>query len=635
MNSFRILAGLVVAMAGVVAAPAAPDRAYPGTVRLSVDATDLAHRVFHIRESIPVAPGSLVLYYPKWIPGHHAPTGPIDSLAGLQLSAGGHRVEWRRDPSNVYAFNVEVPAGATQLDAEFDLLSPAEPGRGRVVMTDAMVSVQWTDLLIYPAGYAVSRIPFAAELTLPAGWKLATALGDGTPAGAAVRFAPVSLEVLMDSPVLAGRNFARLDLDPGSPVPVSLDVFADTPDELAATPAQVEAHRRLVREARQLFGARHFDHYDFLFSISDDLGGVGLEHQRSSEDSARPGFFREWDKAEDARVVMSHELVHSWNGKFRRPADLYTPDYNTPMQDSLLWVYEGMTEYYGVVLAARSGLWTPETARGFFAFHGAQLDEERAGRSWRPLQDTTNQPVINRRTAQAFVSWQRTEDYYREGAFIWLDADTKIRELTGGKRSLDDFARAFFGVEDGRWSPLTYTFEDVVRTLNGVVAHDWAAFLRTRLDGHGPGAPLDGVARGGWRLEYKDEPMPYQKQRDEHDKSSNYSHSLGLVLDAAGKITNVVWGSPAFTAGLTPACTVVAVNGRAYKAERLKQAVRAAHDGGPIELLVRDLDSYRTVPVKYASGLRQPVLVRAEGTPDRLDDILRPRLPVETAPVKK
>ena len=599
-----------------------------GPIVLHVDATDVERRIFRVSETVQVTPGPLTLYYPKWIPGHHSPTGPVESLAGLFIKAGGQPVRWKRDPLDMHTFRLDVPAGVRELKISFDYLSSQDGARTRVVQSPELAYIQWDKLILYPQGPAISELAVAAKLTLPTGWAWAGALEEEEGReDATVRFRPVSLDTLIDSPLFAGRHHRTFELVPG-PVPVRINVFADTPEELDASPEQLAPHRRLVDEALSLFGARHFDRYDFLLSISDNVGGIGLEHQRSSENGVKRGYFREWEKNESRRVLLAHELVHSWNGKFRRPADLCTPDYNTPMQDSLLWVYEGLTEYWGVVLAARSGLWSLGMARGYLAYQGAMLDEKRAGRSWRNLQDTTNQPIMSRRVPQPFVSWQRTEDYYREGVFLWLDTDTKIRELTGGTRSLDDFARAFFGQDDGRWTPpSTYTFADVVSALNGVVAFDWASFLRERLDGNCAAAPRDGLRRGGWRNCNGEKPAPYQEKRDTLEQNTDFGHSMGLVLDHDAKVTEVVWGSPAFRAGITTACTLIAVKGLAYKPAVLQDAVHGAGKGQPLELLIRNLDRFRTVSVKDLTGLRYPALEWIDESPDLLSTILQPRVP--------
>jgi predicted metalloprotease with PDZ domain len=616
--------------AAAPAIPAPRDVDYPGAVLLHVDATDIEHRVFRVRQTLPVAgPGPLTLLYPRWLPGNHSTTGPIEMLAGLQVrTADGSRLDWQRDPERTYAFHLVVPDAVHQLELQFEFVTPVDADQGRVVMTPDLLGLQWEKALLYPAGHYSSRIRYEPSVTLPAGWEYATALEGARRQGDTVQFAGASLEHLVDSPLFAGPHARRIELNADAGVPVRLHVFADRPGELAATPEQVEFHRRMVREAESLFGARHYRHYDFLLAISDHFSGIGLEHHQSSENGVRPGYFTDWaGSTATSRDLLPHEMVHSWNGKFRRPADLWTPSYEIPMGSSLLWVYEGMTEYYGIVLAARSGLWTPQFTGAMLAQFAAAYDVGRAGRTWRSLQDTTQQPAILYRGLQSYPSWQRGKDYYTEGALLWLDVDTRIRELTRGRRSLDDFARRFFGVADGRIEPQTYTFEDVVATLDAVAPFDWARLLRERLDGHGPGAPLEGLARSGWRIVYAEEPTDVARTVDTANESDNFLFSLGFAVGKAGKLKEVYWDSPAFRAGLAPGMSVIAVNGRAYSAPLLREAIKDAQadPARKTELILRNADTYRTVSLDYHGGLRYPRLERIDGTEDRLAAILKPR----------
>ena len=609
--------------------PAPTTPSYPGEIAIAVDLTDTDHRVFRVKETLPVTAGPLTLWYPQWLPGNHGPRGPIDALTGLVIEAGGQRVEWQRDLLDVYAFKLEVPAGVAQLDLQFQYASPVVKDQGRFVATPDIVGLQWNAVVLYPKGYDARLIRFAPSLTLPSDWQLGTALDPLARSGDTVRFKSVSLETLVDSPVFAGRYFKRLDLAPGARTPVFLDLVADRPENLELKPEQIEAHRKLVREAIRLYDSQHYDHYDFLLALSENFSGIGLEHHRSSENGQEPGYFTEWDKQAVGRSLLPHEYTHSWNGKFRRPADLWTPNFNVPMQDSGLWVYEGMTQYWGQVLSARSGLWTPELTRDSIAALAASLDRARPGRTWRALLDTTNQPVITARRPLSYTSWQRTEDYYNEGLLVWLDVDTKIRELSKGRRSLDDFAKAFLGIEDGSDAPQVYDFDELVSVLNGVQAYDWRSFLRARLDGHGAdgqgGAPLDGLGRGGWKLVYTDKPSDFTKGSEELRKVKDHSYSLGIVVGKDGELADVVWDSPAFNAGVAKGMTLVAVNGRAYKPEYLRDAIVAGRNGAPIELLLKNYDQYRSVKIDYRGGLQYPHLERVGDTPDRLSEILKPR----------
>jgi predicted metalloprotease with PDZ domain len=609
----------------VTAAP--KDLPFPGAIMLSVDATDTDRRIFAVHETVPVtAPGEVVLLYPQWLPGTHAPVGPLDRLAGLLIHGKGERIEWVRDPVDVHAFHVAVPKGTTSLEVDFQYLSPVSPAVGRVEVTPDLLVVDWESVALYPAGYATRRIAIDATLKIPEGWKLATALEVASQNGAVTTFKRVSLETLIDSPVRAGRHLKRYDLAPGDAVPVRLDLFAERPDLLELDPAIVDSLRRLVRQTYALFGSHHYDHYDFLVSLSDTIGDdTTLEHHRSAEYGAPLLEFAHWDQTLAGRDVYAHEYVHSWNGKFRRPADLWTPNYNVPMRNSLLWVYEGATQYWGKVLTARAGLWSQQQSLDAWAMTAAALDAS-AGRSWRALSDTTNDEIINPRRPMSWESWQRFEDYYSEGALIWLDADTLIRERSKGARSLDDFARAFFAIDDGSFTPVAYTFDDVVAALNRVEAYDWKSFLNARLAAHGPGAPLDGIRRGGYKLVFTGTPGDTWKSAEAQKKTTDLSYSLGFVVDKDAVLSAVQWGSPAFAAGLTPGTRLVAVDGVAYEAELLLDTVkRVKGTTEAIELLVRNDDRYRTVRLNYRDGLRYPHLEREPSQPALLDDILAPR----------
>jgi len=621
----------LLAMSGVhcvarAEAPRPQDIPYDGTITLQVDASDVSRRLFRVHETIPVKPGELVLQYAKWLPGNHAPNGPIDQLAGPLISAGGKSVEWLRDPLDVYSFDVTVPKGVGTLEIDLQFASPETAAQGRITMTPEMLGVQWEKMLLYPAGHYMSQIRFEPSVTLPSGWQFACALDGAQRDGQTVRFNTVALNTLVDSPLFAGVYFKRVPLDASPKAPVYLNVVADSPDELDISTPALAAHRKLVAEATELFGSRHFDHYDFLLAISDTFGAIGLEHHRSSEDGTGLGYFKQWDRMVERRDLLPHEFTHSWNGKFRRPADLWTATLNVPMQDSLLWVYEGQTQYWGIVLAARSGLWSGDLARGALAWMAAVFQDQRPGRSWRNLQDTTNQPIISPRRPQSYVSWQRTEDYYREGALMWLEVDTLLRARSAGKHSLDDFAREFFGVRDGSYVTMTYTFADVAKGLNDVLANDWSEYLRTRLDTHKNVAIDAALANAGWQLVFRDTPSVFLQRAQDANETLDRTFSIGLAIDKESKISQVIWDGPAFKAGLTLGTSIVAVNGRAYKSDLLDQAIRDAQDPArPVELLVRDFDRYRTVKLDYTGGERFPDLVRVNGTPDRLTDILRPR----------
>jgi predicted metalloprotease with PDZ domain len=619
--------------AGTVAAQQLPsdqvpppqDTPYVGPVTLKVDANDTAQGIFRVHESMPVKPGALTLLYPQWIPGDHSPTGPIAMLAGVKISANGKPLAWKRDKYNVYAFHLDVPADVSTIDVDFQYLSERADDADFEI-TDRMTYMEWSKVALYPAGYYTRGITFAPSVTLPHGWQLGTALETASKSGDTTTFKPVTFDNLVDSPVYAGQYFKRVELNPGDKASVYLDVVADEPKYLEMTPEQVTVHRNLVTQATKLFGSHHYDHYDFLFSLSDQLAGNGTEHHQSSEDGLGADYFTAWKENASERDLLAHEYTHSWNGKFRRPADLWTPNFNVAMGDSLLWVYEGQTQYWGFVLTARAGMWTPQEFRDGLAMVAANYERNREGFQWRTLEDTTNDPTVARRTALPFRSWQMSEDYYSGGQMMWLAVDAKLRSLTKDKHSLDDFAHAFFGVDNGSYVPKTYTFEDVVAALDGVAKYDWASFLKAHVDTLNP--PLqDGLAGTGWKLVYDDKESEFEKQYDGRPESSrhllNFTFSIGLTMTGSGKVNDVRWDGPAFKAGVSTGATVVAVNGTAYSKDVLTSAITAAKDSkAPIELTTKYQGRYRTIAVDYHGGLQYPHLVRVEGTPDYLSEII-------------
>lgn len=610
------------AMAPIVdTVPAPRDVAYPGTLSLAVDASDTTQRIWRVKEVIPVASsGPLTLLYPEWLPGKHAPRGQIEKLAGLKISAGGKDIGWTRDPLDVYAFHVNVPAGAKEIVAEFQFLNPTASNQGRIAVTDKMLNLAFETVSLYPAGYYVRRVPIQATVTYPAGWTAATALR-GKTSGATVAYDATDYETLVDSPVFAGAYTKKVDLGHA----VALNIVADSPAELAATPDQIDKHKRLVNEAVALFGARHFDHYDFLFAITDEMGGIGLEHHRSSENAVDTGYFTKWNDGPGDRNLLPHEFTHSWNGKFRRPDLLWTPDYRTPMQDNLLWVYEGQTQFWGYVLGARSGLYTKEQTLDAYASIAARLDTTK-GREWRPLVDTTLDPVISARRPKGWTSWQRSEDYYNEGLLMWMEADAIIRRESQGARGLDDFARAFFGVRDGDWGQLTYSRQDVIDTLNSVQPYDWAAFLAAHVDRTTREAPKAGFDMGGYHLVYGDTPNSTTKEIEKSMKGVDQTYGIGLAVKNDGDIATVIWDSPAFAAGLAVGMKIVAINGTEYSGDLFKDALTQAKGSKkPLDLIVKQDKAYRTIKLDYSLGLRYPRLEKTGEGEGSLDKLLQPR----------
>ncbi len=600
---------------------------YPGTLKLAVDLTDAPRKIFRVHETIPVAqPGPMTLYYPKWIPGEHSPSGPLENVVGLEIRGNGQRIAWRRDLRDMYAVHLEVPAGVSALDVRFQFLSPTGGGEfgQSVSATPKLVDLEWNQVVVYPAGHYARSYTVAPSVTLPAGWKYGTALDTASASGGTIAFKPVPLNHLVDSPLIAGEYFKSVDLDPGAAVPVHLDIVADAARNLALGDKQLKDFRALVQQAYKTFGTYHYNHYTFLLTLSDNTGHFGLEHHQSSDDRLGADYLTDAQSRLLGADLLPHEYTHSWNGKFRRPWDLWTPDFNSvPEQDDLLWVYEGLTQYYGDVLAARSGLWDPKQFREMLAGTLANM-AARPGRQWRPLQDTADEASILYYVPFGWANWRRQVDFYPEGELLWLDVDTQLRALSHGHRSLDDFARAFFGIHPGSDVTVTYTFDDIVKALNGVEPYDWAAFLRQRLDYVGDGLPeMDGVTRSGWKLAYSDTPDSYQKAIEAQRHQINQIWGAGFIVnDKDGRLLDVRWDGPAFKAGLAPGMQIVAVDGRQFSAEALRDALAdAAQNKRPIDLLVKNLEYVSTLKLDWTGGLMYPVLERLPHTPDYLDAI--------------
>jgi predicted metalloprotease with PDZ domain len=602
--------------------PAARDVRFPGTIKLDVDATDNQRGIFRVVETIPVPQaGPMVLLFPKWLPGAHSPRGEIEKLAGLIVTGNGKRIEWTRDPVDVFAFHLDVPAGVKTIEARFQFLSATKSDQGRIVATPTMISLQPNSVSLYPAGYFTRQIPVQMTVKYPDGWTASGAV-PAKVTGSTYAYDTTNYEILVDSPILAGKYGKTWDLSPR----VKLATYADDPAELGATPEQIAAHQRLVDQAVKTFGSQHYDHYTFLLSITDQLGGIGLEHHRSSENGVTPGYFTKWNEGPGRRNLLPHEYTHSWDGKFRRGADLWTPDYRTPMRGSLLWVYEGQTQFWGYVLQARSGLVSKQDTLDQYAAIMALYDSQPA-RAWRDLVDTTNDPVISSRKPKGWTSWQRSEDYYNEGLLVWMDVDSLLREKSGGAKSIDDFAKAFFGIRNGDWGEVTYTIDDVAATLNQLVPWDWKAYLDRRLTEHAKGAPIEGFARNGYRLIYTDTPTPSFKANEATRKIVDLTYSGGLVVGTAGgEVSSVTWDGPAFDAGMTVSDVVVAVNGEAFTPDRLKAAIAAAKGTKtPVSLTVKEGERYRTVALDYHGGLRYPRLEKTGTGEGGLDRLLAPR----------
>jgi predicted metalloprotease with PDZ domain len=597
------------------------------TVTLSVDASEAPRKVFHAQMQIPAKPGTLTLYYPKWIPGEHGPTGPITDLTGLKFTAGSKALPWRRDLLDGYTFHVEVPEGATEVTASLDYASPASPEPGyssAMAATAKLYIVNWNTLLLYPAGYTSDQLIYNASLRLPAGWKFGTSLHVSGQVGNnnEIHFAPVSLTMLVDGPVLTGEYLKAVALTASSEgPPAEIDVAADSAAALNAPPEVWEHYRNLVKQAGILFGAQHYTDYHFLLTLSDHVAHFGLEHHESNDSRVDERSLIEESGRKRSAGLLPHEYVHSWNGKYRRPADLATPDFEQPMQTDLLWVYEGLTSYLGDMLSARSGERTPSLARDELANMAADLDH-RSGRVWRNLQDTADGVPTMQMAPRAWEDYRRPVDYYDEDVLNWLSADVIIRQQTKGKKSLDDFCKLFHGQPSGPPMVKTYTFDDIVNTLNQVARYDWRAFWTERLTNHGPGAPLSGIEASGWKLVYDENSSELDRAQEPEEKAVDAHYSVGLFFGSDGVIRDTVEGMAAAKAGIGPGMKVVAVNGRRFSPEVWHDAIRAAKNSPePLELIVENTDYFRVVKVDYHGGEQYPHLVRDESKPDLLTEI--------------
>jgi len=595
---------------------------------VEVDARDAPRGIERVHLILPVKPGKLTLLYPKWLPGEHSPDGPIGGLSALKFSNNGQVIAWQRDADNMYAFHLVIPSGTRSLDVVFevDAVAGASDNNALRTSTESLALILWNQLVLYPAGARSDDLQYAARLRLPAGWSFGTALPQLTSAGDTTQFAQVSLTTLIDSPVLSGRHFKTVELG-GAPA-VHLHLAADSEAALdipAATTAQL---RKLVQEAAALFGATHYSEYHFLWTLSDQLGFEGIEHHQSSDNrSAERSLIDDDLRHSDAVTgLLPHEYAHSWNGKYRRPIGLATGNYDSPMRGELLWVYEGLTQYLGMVLGARSGLASLGDARDEWADAAAWL-QTRKGRDWRPLADTAVAAQIGYTQAHEWRPRTRATDFYTESAMLWLEADTLIRSTTHGAKSLDDFCRLFYGPPSTAPKVVPYDFDDVVKALNTVMPYDWRGFWTLRLNRLQPNAPLEGLTAGGWRLAFAAEPSLVEKADGGLLKTTNLYYSLGLTLkDEGAVIADVVPGTPADAAGIAPGSNLIAVNGRKYSKDVLQDALKAGGtEPRAFRLLIQKDDMLDTVELSYAGHARYPRLERDASTPDLLTPILSPR----------
>ncbi|HEY1984566.1 MAG TPA: M61 family peptidase [Terracidiphilus sp.] len=586
------------------------------TVSLTVDATRTQQKLLRAHLTLPVKPGPLTLYYPKWIPGEHSPDGPISSLTGLKFEAQGKVIPWQRDLLDVFTFHLEIPAGVNRLEASYDFIEPDGDSA-----TDKVMVLEWNQVVLYPADIPAEKLSYEAKLTMPEGWKFGTSLTVENQSGNQVTFKPISLDMLVDSPVIAGEYYRSIDLTPaGEPIHHQIDMVADSESALNMSADNQKQMTNLVAESGKLFGARHYRDYHFLLTLSDHVAHFGLEHHESNDSRLPERTLISPGAGMALGGLLAHEFVHSWNGKFRRPADLTVPYYEQPMKTDLLWGYEGLTDYLGPLLAARSGLWTAEQYREYLASIAASLGPGRPGRTWRPLLDTAiGEPGLN---ARSWLSWRRGTDYYDEGDLLWLEAATIIHRESHGDKSIDDFCHAFHGGANNGAEVKTYTFEQLVGTLSQIAPFDWSKFFEERLNSTSAASPAQGIENAGWKVAFSDEPSKLQGRR------GNFSevYSIGLQVGADGVVVDSIFGSPAFESGISSGMKVVGVNGRVFTQELLVDAIKAAKDKSqPITLLVVVDEYFRTCTINYHGGERFPHLVRASDRPDYLDDVIKAR----------
>jgi predicted metalloprotease with PDZ domain len=597
---------------------AAPAAFAAEVISVTVDATETSQKLLHTKLIIPVKPGPLTIYYPKWIPGGHGPQGPITNLTGLKFEVDGKIIPWQRDLLDVFTFHVDVPSGANHLDVSFDKIEP--DGNSA---TDKLVDLEWNEALLYPAGAPADQLIYKAKLILPNEWKFGTALPIESQSGNEVSFNPISLDLLVDSPVIAGEYFRSIDLTPpGEPIHHEIDMVADSEIALDMSPEVQKGMTNLVAESGKLFGARHYRDYHFLLTLSDHVMHFGLEHHESNDSRLPERTLLSPNAGVLVGALLPHEFVHSWNGKFRRPADLATPDFEKPMEDDLLWGYEGLTEFLGPLLAVRSGLFNQEQYHEYLANAAALLGPGRPGRTWRPLLDTAISVAGFGYGDRGWVNWRRTTDYYDEGNLMWLEVATIIHSETHGQKSIEDFCHLFHGGPNNGPEVKPYTFDDLVQALNQVAPYDWAAFFHQHLNSTSPDMPQGGIENAGWKVEFNDQPLHLAGR---HGVTGDI-YSIGLQLAPDGTVSDSIVGGPAFKAGVSSGMKVIGVNGRLFTQDGLEDAIKAAKDTSkPISLLVVIDDYYRTCDVDYHGGERYPHLVRQNDKPDYLDELIKPR----------
>ena len=604
-------------------------QAQTGLIHLMVDGRDAPRRLIHVQLSLPVVAGPLTLLYPQWIPGEHAPSGPIADVVALKMSARGETLVWKRDSGNLFAFQLTVPAGASTLEVNFDFISPASGGSfssGRS-MTSELAVFSWNQVVLYPQGSSPEQLRYQAKLRLPKEWKYGTALAVAKEAGGEIEFEPVPLATLIDSPVSAGAHYRTIELGVFNGAAHFMHLAADSDRALEMPEETVRQFQRLIRESGAMFGARHYRSYHFLLTLSDHVASFGLEHHESSDDRLAERTLIDEALRQYHGDLLPHEFVHSWNGKYRRPTGLATQDYSAPMKGELLWVYEGLTEYLGDVLAARSGLISASHFRDYYASLAAHAAHE-TGRNWRSLADVSVSGQLLYAARDDYSSLRRGTDFYGEGALVWLEVDMILRQRSGGKKSLDDFCRAFYAGTGGAPVVRAYTLADLIAVLQSVQSHDWVNFFRQRVDAVGAGAPLGGIENGGWKLVYDDQRSEFWSASEDEEKSSDLLFSLGLYVNNEGAIRDVTMGGPAQKAGLAPGGRITSVNGRQFTATVLREVIQAAvNHNEPTEFIVKDGEHSSTFKVDYHGGEKYPHLVRDGAKVDLLKAMMAPIAP--------
>ncbi len=608
-------------------------------IQITADLSEAPRKLYHAEIDIPVQPGPVSLTTPEWIPGNHRPTGPVDDITGVVFTANGKVLTWRRDDQDLYQFHVTIPAGVTTLHAHLDCIVTAR-------ISQKLAVLEWEKLLLYPANTPVKDIPVQPTVKVPTGWGIGTALTpiDGYdpqhPKGGTTRYAATTVEQLEDSPIITGEYFHEFALAPEVTPKHYIDVVADSPEDSQLRPALLTELNNLVRETGAAYNSRHYNVYHFLLTLSDVAGGEGLEHGQSSDNGVGEKGFSDASHQLAESDLLSHEFTHSWNGKYRRPFNLYQDNFAKMQEGSLLWVYEGMTQYMGNVLAARSGLKSQEQYRDILAASAANLDYK-PGREWRSTEDTAIAASILRGGNPAWSNWKRGQDYYQEGELFWLDADTLIRQKTDNKKSLTDFLHIFLA-KGGNTGPLivTYNRNELIADLNEVVKYDWATFIHDRIDVINPRADLAGIEQGGYKLVYTDKPSRSARTMaasgGRRGGGIDVWYSIGIRVNGEGNIVDVRWNGPADKATLFPGQKIIAVNGNVFSADALKSAIdQAKGTTEPIHLILQGDTFVTTANIDYHDGERYPSLVRVDGATDYLDDITKPLTTPEKAPEEK